>query len=306
MVPGHDSCEFARWPGPGLSPGAMVSETLSRRANRAKATRLAGINDQGEKVPINCRDRVEIRADFGCLMLLSPQSLTGSTSAGPMRTAGSGKDRTMFMQDAQAFSAAEKITIAAGGAGVGPAGHMTGMLALTQVETAAGWRAARTLLPGMRVQTFDGGLAIIRRVERHALSDTSEPVMHIPGGALSNCADLWLAGGQRLLLAGAPVEALFDCAAIQVRACALAGFRGIACAKAPVAGEIVSLGFDQDEAVFANTGSLLYFPAAQRAQAPFFPQPSEQALRLLLAAMDGGDAAHLSGWRAARAGGAPA
>ena len=169
----------------------------------------------------------------------------------------------MFMQSAKAFTAAEKIAIAAQGLPLRHDVAATGMLAATLVETADGWRSAGRVTPGMAVQTFDGGLCRVVRVDRcRVWPGAGAELVHIPGGVLNNCAALWLMPGQKLMIASPVVEAVLDCAAALVPASLLAGFRGVRLCPMLRAAEMVTLAFDRDEAIFANTGALVHCSAA--------------------------------------------
>lgn len=192
----------------------------------------------------------------------------------------------MFMQNSQAFRFAERIAIGDLGPDLRPSGRMAGILAATRIETTRGWCAARDLLPGLRVPTFDGGVATIRRVGRQALPDGTVEMIRIPGGALNNCSDLWLLPDQRLLLADALAEELFDTVAVQVPAHCLEGYRGIARMRRPGGGLAITLSFDQDEAVFANTGTLIYFDGERPEAQPFYPRPATPDIAAFLQAME--------------------
>lgn len=195
----------------------------------------------------------------------------------------------MFMQDTQAFAFAEKITFSGAGVDVGASAQPGGFLAITQVETAEGWCLAGALRPGMRVQTYDGGLCPITRLARQDLSAGGALFVHVPGGALDNCDGLWLRPGQEILIASPVVEEVFACAAVRVAARHLAGFRGIGLAWRPGAGAVITLTFAQDEAVFANTGTLLHCPSAQVSAAPdFYPTLGAAQAAAMLAQIEDG------------------
>lgn len=195
----------------------------------------------------------------------------------------------MFMQSAKAFTTAERITI--GNAGTETAGRAPqgGFLAATLVETALGWCPAGALREGMRVQTHDGGLCPVARLTRRGLSSGGAMLVHVPGGALDNCDGLWLMPEQEILIASPVIEEVLDCAAARVAARSLAGFRGIGHRWRPGAGEIVTLTFAEDEAVFANTGTLLHCPSGRASTEPgFYPAIGAAQCQAMLALIAGG------------------
>lgn len=181
----------------------------------------------------------------------------------------------MFMPDALDFVAAAPVL---------PDG---GLRADTLVETAAGWRPAGTLRAGQRLHGWSGGLREVVAVGRHRLpAGAGRRLVHVPGGALGNCAPLWLAGGQTLLLESTVVEEVLDCAAARVSARDLVGLRGIAWQAAPGGAELVVPVLDLDEAVFANTGTLVWAEGASDGDG-FHPRLGRAAARALVALADG-------------------
>ena len=71
----------------------------------------------------------------------------------------------MFMPSTSAFANADRAVLNV----LPPLRQAAGLTTGSLIETAAGWRAVETLVPGDRVQTFDGGLRAIRRVARRGL-----------------------------------------------------------------------------------------------------------------------------------------
>lgn len=195
----------------------------------------------------------------------------------------------MFMQSANAFTAAERITIGNAGAEAASRAHQGGFLATTLVETALGWCPARALREGMRVQTHDGGLRPITGLIRRKSSSAGAMLVHVPGGAFDNCDGLWLMPGQEILITSPVIEDVLDCAAVRVKARYLAGFRGIGPRWLPGAGEIVALTFAEDEAIFANTGTLLHCPSGRTgAESGFYPAIVPAQCQAMLALIAGG------------------
>lgn len=195
----------------------------------------------------------------------------------------------MFMQAAHAFTFAEKITLGSVPGAVTARTQRGGVLATAQVETADGWCPAGALRVGMRVQTYDGGLCPILRLERQELSAGGALFIHVPGGALDNCDGLWLRPDQQILIASSVAEEVFDSAAVKVVARDLAGFRGIGPVWRPGAAAVITLGFAQNEAVFANTGTLLHFEADHiSALSDFYPNLAQSQVAAMLALIEGG------------------
>ena len=162
----------------------------------------------------------------------------------------------MFMHSAAAFRPAEKIVLADLGLPPAEAVASPGMLACTLIETATGWRRAEALAPGMRVQTWDGGLAAIADVARYAMPSASE-LVQIPGGAFACCSDLWLMPDQQVFITSPVAEDLFEAAGALIPARALAGHMGVCRVHAPGPIEALSLTLESEELVYANTGALL-------------------------------------------------
>ncbi|MFV0359782.1 Hint domain-containing protein [Tropicimonas sp.] len=157
---------------------------------------------------------------------------------------------------------------ASGGAMMGSAGPVSagGILAGTMVETGRGWSPVEDVLPGTMVQTFDGGSRAVRRVCHRPLEHLlgqGMNIVHVPAGALDNCSDLELLAEQRVLLDLAEADSAFGAPLVLVPAGALDGWRGIRCRESMQPMTAVSLIFDDEEVVFANTGVLMHCPTAE-------------------------------------------
>lgn len=138
-----------------------------------------------------------------------------------------------------------------------------GLIAGTLVETAVGWRRVELLRVGDHVQTYDGGLRQLRQVGRayFGAADGAYPlggVLHVPSGALDNCDDLLLMPDQMLLIKSQLVADLLGQLSVLIPATALEGFRGISCQAPRGLIEAVTLGFDDEEVVYANSGLLAH------------------------------------------------
>lgn len=132
-----------------------------------------------------------------------------------------------------------------------------GLVAGTMVETAEGWRDVETLAPGIRVQTWDGGLQPLRAVERMRLAPGAL-LVQLAGGTLSTCSDLVLLPGQHLLLETGAAADLLDCDVALMPAGALDGLAGVSLQRQRSGADVFALGFEHEEIVYANTGALLH------------------------------------------------
>lgn len=149
-----------------------------------------------------------------------------------------------------------------------------GLIAGTLVETAAGWRRVELLRVGDRMHTYDGGLRQLRRVERTYYGAEHggyglEGVLHVPGGALDNCEDVFVMPDQMLMIESQVAAELLGTVPVLMPASALEGYRGIARQQPRGLIEAIMLGFDDEEVVFANSG-LLAHCAAGAAESGFF------------------------------------
>jgi len=122
----------------------------------------------------------------------------------------------------------------------------------TMVETQQGWVAARTLRAGDALATLDGGFAPISAITK---PDITNAMVHIPGGALSNCSDVVLPGDVHV---GLELPAhVSDAPMVTAPLSALCGWRGI---RPTFAGssELATLQFDTEELIYAQTGLLIH------------------------------------------------
>lgn len=138
-----------------------------------------------------------------------------------------------------------------------------GLIAGTLVETATGWRRVELLRVGDHVQTYDGGLQQLRQIDRkyYGMMDGAFPLadtLSVPSGALDNCEELMLMPEQMLLIESHVVTDLLGHLSVLVPAAALEGFRGISRQAPRGLIEAVSLRFDTEEVVYANSGLLAH------------------------------------------------
>lgn len=177
----------------------------------------------------------------------------------------------MFMQDIRQFEAAVPVP--------GLSRPQAGLPGATLVETATGWRPAAALCPGDRIATWDGGYRPLVAVRARQIRPEGLTMIRVPGGALNNCAQVWLRPDQQVLIRSPFVGAVLEAEAVLLPAAALAGFRGIDCGAPEAPLTLVALQFASDEVIFAATGLALLCPA-EAAAAPGGPRDSGYHPRL--------------------------
>ncbi len=143
-------------------------------------------------------------------------------------------------------------------------GH--GLFAGTRVATAIGWRKVEAISEGDQVLTFDGGLQTVVAVKRVVVfageeqASLSDWPLRVPAGALGNREEMLLPPRQAVLVESDAAEEIFGDPFALIPASSLEGFRGISLSRPSLRVEVISLQFEQDEIVFANTGALFYCP----------------------------------------------
>ncbi len=178
----------------------------------------------------------------------------------------------MFMQDATRFV---PVTAAHPATPV-----LTGLVAETLVETAAGWRPAGSLRRGDRLHSFDGGLREVIAIGRDWLLPGAHPLVVLPGGLLGGIADLALLPRQHLLVDSWGDASLPDAVIALVPAEAALGLGGAVLRPVLAPTEIVTPVFAEEEAVYANSGMLLHCPGTDAAG--FYPRLALPEARALL------------------------
>lgn len=138
-----------------------------------------------------------------------------------------------------------------------------GLIAGTLVETATGWRPVEMLRVGDHVQTYDGGLRQLRQIDRayYGVADGAYPlqgILHVPAGALDNCDDVVVMPEQMLLIESQVAADLLGELSVLIPASALVGFRGITRHAPKGLIEAVTLNFEDEEVVYANSGLLVH------------------------------------------------
>lgn len=196
----------------------------------------------------------------------------------------------MFMQPNTAFAQAQPVDLDI--LLHSEARARSGLVAGTRLEAASGWRPVESLMRGDAVYTLDGGLRQIIDIKREDMTPMRQ--LHVPGGALDNCAEMTLLPGQHLLIEADIAEEAFGSPLVLLPAAALAGYRGIAWQEGQERVEIVTLGFDEDEVVYGNTGALLHCPSTKRMRhtgthSSFFTVLGMEQARALVGILSHGD-----------------
>lgn len=149
----------------------------------------------------------------------------------------------------------------------------------TMLETPQGWRSAATFVAGDRVSTLDGGFATITRLT-HTLK--TQAMMLVPHGALDNCTDMLLPADQSVALRSNLHESPY----VLARIGAMTGYRGIRPTFEASSSGTVTLGFGEEEIVYAQTGALIHAPATSGES--FFKHLSYGETRATLIMMNNG------------------
>jgi len=145
---------------------------------------------------------------------------------------------------------------------------VTGFVAGTKVATQHGWQDVTTIKAGDTVLTFDGGLQTVVSVEENLAweDDFFCPEhlwpMHVPAGALGNREDMTLMPEQAVLIESDVAEEVFGDPFTMIKAASLEGYRGITQNRPMNLFKVITLRFQNEQVVFANSGALFHCPAA--------------------------------------------
>lgn len=141
----------------------------------------------------------------------------------------------------------------------------SGFIAGTLVEGKNGWVPVEDLRIGDAVQSYDGGLARVVGLDRGWITaDVGAYVLHLPGGALDNCSDLMLLPGQNVLIDTLNDAELPDDIVALIPAASLEGVFGTSRIRIEKPMEVITPRFADDEAIFANSGTLLHCPGIRQ------------------------------------------
>lgn len=207
----------------------------------------------------------------------------------------------MSLHDQTAFDRSDDVSLAGAVFFKRPRRLGAGLIAGTQVETAEGWKTVERVRTGEKVHTYDGGLRPVRRIERTVFGAEVRQVfpdglLMVPGGALDNCDAFYLLPDQHVLLESVIAAEVLGAPSTLVPAAALEGYRGIMRVMPVDLIEVITLLFDEEEVVFANTGTMMHCPprasagAAMRGavRSAFFPVLQMDRARALVELMADG------------------
>lgn len=140
-----------------------------------------------------------------------------------------------------------------------------GIVAGTRVATTMGWRPVEALASGDLVLTFDHGMQPLRDIRRRTVSvrcnvPADWPIA-VPAGRLGNRAPLLLMPEQPVVIESDLAETLFGDPFVLISAADLDGCGDIGRIRPDRVIELVNLGFDDDQVVFANSGAMFLCPA---------------------------------------------
>ena len=169
----------------------------------------------------------------------------------------------MSIHDQSSFAKYDDILLAGAVFSNRPKRVGAGLIAGTRIETGDGWKPVELVQTGEKVHTYDGGLQPVKRIERTVFgADVStafpEGLLMVPGGALDNCDAFYLLPDQHVLLESAIAQDVLGNANALVPAAALENYRGIIRVMPVDLIEVITLFFNDEEVVFANTGSMLH------------------------------------------------
>lgn len=165
------------------------------------------------------------------------------------------------------------------------------MLSLTEtamLETRTGWVPLSDLKAGDAVATLDGGFVPIAWISKDR---TTRTAMHVPAGALDNCAAIDLTEDTRIGLE-APLDFDVESDHVSLPLAAFEGLNGIR--RAPARTVLTrTLGLETEEMLWTQTGTLVH---ARPIAEGFFQMLSFADARAMLALREAG---HFDGVKAA-------
>jgi len=163
----------------------------------------------------------------------------------------------------------KRMTDVTGAYDGGATGVMSGLVEGTRVATAMGWRPVEAIAVGDKVLTFDAGLQVVTRIECRALwsGETACPPrfwpLEVPAGALGNRQMMYLLPNQGVLLESDAAEMVYGDPFTLLPAQALDGVNGIHRVPPRHGTDVVTLHFETEQVVFANSGALFFAPSSR-------------------------------------------
>lgn len=141
----------------------------------------------------------------------------------------------------------------------------TGLIAGTLVEGSQGWMPVEDLRIGDALQSYDGGLVRVLGLDRQwTAPKMGDFAILVPGGAMDNCSDLTLLAGQTLLIDTLGDDTLSDAIVALIPAAAVEGWLGAHRVSLDRSVEVITPRFADDEAIYANSGTLLHCPGIKQ------------------------------------------
>lgn len=173
----------------------------------------------------------------------------------------------------------------------------SGLIAGTLVEGPLGWTPVEDLRIGDAVQSYDGGLVRVLGLDRNWLSPAvGAYLVQLPGGALDNCSDLMLLPGQAILMDTLHDADFPDDIVVLITASVLEGHLGATRHRIENPIEVITPRFADDEAIFANSGTLLHCPGIRQTvvqpSSDFFTQLDLAQAQAFLQRNYGGSVSH--------------
>lgn len=177
----------------------------------------------------------------------------------------------MQHQNSKVFSEAARRAFAAARRAAPQA--RSGLLAGTRLDTPGGWRPVETLQPGDFVHGLDGTPKRVLRVDRTKLDGRAElenvkGSALVPAGVFGACTPFLALPDQHLLLHAPRARAVLGADFALVPGRALAGHLGIEPAQPDGPIEVVTPVFEDEQAIWVNTGLLVHCPSLGAAAAP--------------------------------------
>jgi hypothetical protein len=175
----------------------------------------------------------------------------------------------MFKWPAINLQKTNQISESSGAYDGGATGAMTGIIAGTSVATSMGWRDVVALQEGDMVLTFDGGLQQLKSISRSLIwngrGDCPKAFwpLQVPKGALENAKEMQVLPRQGVMLESDIADEVLGDPFALIPAAALEGVRGIERVYSTNPVEVITLGFEDDQIVFAEQGALLFCAAGK-------------------------------------------
>lgn len=164
---------------------------------------------------------------------------------------------------------------------------LRGLFAGTKIAVEHGWVSIENLAPGDKVWTFDHGLQPIAGVSERTIraegagATIARKLFTIPAGTLTNEEELVFLPSEGLLLECENASDMYGDPFAVVPVAALEGVCGIDRGQAPVERKLIRMTFAQDEAVYIDSGLIVFCPLGD---APAGPECARYDVKPLKAA----------------------